>query len=101
MSCDVKKQEQIWRFEIDRPNTGEMTITDPLLDSEARARQRAESEFLENAYIPKQFSFRTYRTDLNLRDEIMIAGISYKIMNMTFTEDENKIVTTVSVKRYD
>ena len=101
MSCDVKKQDQIWRFEIDRPNIGEMTVIDPLLDSEARARQRAESEFLENAYIANRFSFRTYRTDLELRDEIMIAGLWYKIMNMTFAKDEKKIVTTVSAKRYD
>lgn len=101
MICNVKPEVQIWRFEIDKPNTGEMSITDPLLDTQDRSQQRAESIFLENAYITKQFTFRTYRTDLSLRQEVSIAGIWYKIINLTFNADKNKIITTVTIKRYE
>ena len=101
MSCDVKKQNQIWRFEIDRPNTGEMTIIDPLLDGEARAKQRAESEFLKNAYISKVIQFRTYRTDLELNQIVNIAGVPFLIKNLSFVEETDKIVATVTAKRYE
>ena len=101
MKCEVEKESQIWRFEIDRPNTGEMHITDPLLDSEPRAEQRAMSEFLKNAYIAKAIQFNTYRTDLTLNEIINVAGLPYLIKSLSFVINDDSIITSISAVRYE
>lgn len=101
MSCEVKKKEQVWEFNILNGNTGVMQITDPLLDTEARAEQRAMSEFLKNSYANNAFSFRTSRTDLELNQTINLDGVPYLVKSLSYSIDNKKISTTVGVLRYD
>ncbi|WP_297525114.1 hypothetical protein [Sulfurovum sp.] len=101
MSCEVKKKEQVWEFNILNGNTGIMQITDPLLDTEARAEQRAMSEFLKNSYANNAFRFNTSRTALALNQIINIDGVPYLVKSLSYGIDEKKISVNVGVLRYD
>ena len=101
MACTVKPSEQFWTFDIDLPNTGEMNVSDPLLDTIERAEERVRSEFLKNAYVPNAMSFRTYRTDLKLNDIINVGGMPYIVSSMSFSINDRSIVTTVNALRYE
>ena len=101
MACEANKENQVWSFEILNGNTGTMTITDPLLDTEQRAEQRAMSEFLKNSYANNGFTFRTYRTDIELNDTLNIAGVPYLVKSVSYAADSKKITANVKVLRYD
>ena len=88
-------------FELANGKTGEITVIEDLLDTEERAAQRAEAEFLENSYTIATCSFDTYITNFNLGQIISVRGLSYKIMSLSHTADEKKIVTHVEGERYE
>jgi len=89
-----------WSFQILNGNTGEMSISDPLIDSESIAEERAMSEFLKNAYAVHDISFSTYRTDLALNDVVNIASIPYLIKGISTSIDGTSMVSTIRARRY-
>ena len=103
MGCvaDNNGETKVWQFVAMNGNTGEMVITDQLLDTEERAEERAEAELLENGYISNGFTFPTYRTDLKMLDIINIGGLPYKIIAISANVDPQKLVLSITVKRYD
>jgi len=102
MSCNTDLQfSKIWKYQLDNGNTGKMVISDPLLDTEPRARERAMSEFLKNGYALIVISFKTYRTDLVLDETINVGGVLYLIKRMSYNIDAIKIVTTIKAVRYE
>ncbi len=101
MSCDIAKINQVWRFEIGGDNTGEMNIVDELLDTEERAKQRAKSEFLKNAYSVRDITFSTYRTDLSINDTISVGGLPYLVKAINYDVGSTKIVIRITARRYE
>lgn len=102
MAClTTDKTDKRWRFEILNDNTGEMSITDPLLDTQDRAEERAMSEFLKNSYAVNGFTFKTYRTDLVQNQTVNIGGLPFLVKNITYSIDIPEMVTTVTVVRYE
>ena len=90
-----------WKFQIDNGNIGEMMISDPLIDSEAIAAERAKSEFLQNSYKLNEVTFETHLTDFAKNDTINIYGIPYLVKAITTTVDKTMIKTKVKAVRYD
>ena len=103
MSCtdNTTNGIKVWRFQLDNGNTGEMSVNDPLLDTEERAKERAMSEFLKNGYAQNVITFQTYRTDLKLNDTINIYGIMYLVKGKSLLINGVKIVVTIRAVRYD
>lgn len=81
-----------WKFQIENGNTGEMNISDPLLDSEALAQERAKSEFLKNSYKLNEVRFATHRTDLIKNQTISVYGLPYLVKSIS------TVVTALSVR---
>jgi len=91
----------IYRFELPTGNSGVLTVSDELLDTESRAEERALSEFLKNSYSHNNIVFHTYRTDLKLNNVINVKGLPYLVKSLTTTIGAAKLVVTVGAKRYD
>jgi len=91
----------MYKFELLTGNTGVLSITDELLDTQDRAEERALSEFLKSAYANNNISFRTYRTDLKLNDTINISGLPYLVKSIVATIDSTKIISSIVAVRYD
>jgi len=99
------KAEQVplseWRFQIPNGNTGVVEISDPLIDSETLATERADSEFLKNSYKLKKVSFATYITGIALNDIINIHGLPYIVKSITVLIDQVKIASEIQAQRYE
>ena len=89
-----------WKFSIPNGNTGEVIISDPLLDSLTVATERAKSEFLKSSYEIKEVKFTTYRTDLTKNMVINIHGLPYLVKSKTTTLDKVSIKTQIRGVRY-
>ena len=89
-----------WKFQIPNENTGVLVISDPLLDSLARATQRADSDFLKNSYELKEIRFTTYRTDLTKNMIINVRGLPYIIKGISTTITDTSIKTAIRAVRY-
>ena len=100
MGCVIEKEKQAWRFKLQGENTGEATISDPLLDTIDKARERAESEFLKRGYAQISTSFKTYRSDLRINDAIKINGVQWLVKSISSSVDTATTVFTAGVKRY-
>lgn len=90
-----------WKFQISNGNTGEVLISDALLDSEELATERAMSEFLKNSYKHTTISFSTYRTDFDLNMIINVYGLPYIIKSINPHVDETSITTKIGAVRYE
>ena len=90
-----------WRFNLANGNTGALTITDVLLDTEEAAKERALSEFLKNGHQLKELKFSTYRTDFKKNDTVNIRGLNYLVKGITTLVTEKSVVSNVRVVRYD
>lgn len=90
-----------WKFNIDNGNTGELTVTDALLDTVAAATQRAKSEFLKNAYKLKEINFTTHRTDISKNMIINVKGLPYLVKSMSTVITATAIKTKVRGVRYE
>lgn len=90
-----------WLFQIENGNTGEMVVSEALLDSEAIASERAESEFLKNSYKLNEVRFTTHRTDLIKNMTINLYGIPYLIKSINTTINEASIKSNIRAVRYD
>lgn len=90
-----------WKFNITNGNTGEIIISDPLLDTLTAATQRANSEFLKNAYKLKEINFTTWRTDLVKNMVINVRGLPYLVKSLRTVVNETSIKTAVRGVRYE
>lgn len=90
-----------WKFQITNGNSGEMTISDPLIENEAIAKERAKSEFLKNSYKLNEISFSTHRTDIVKNMTISIYGVPYIVKSITTMVDAVSIKTKIKAVRYD
>lgn len=90
-----------WKFQITNGNTGEMVVSDQLLNTESLAEERAKSEFLKNSYKHKQVTFQTYRTDIVKNQTISIYGIPYLVKSISTSINERSIKTTIRAVRYE
>ena len=90
-----------WKFILDVGGDETVTVTDPLLDSEALAEERALSEFLKNGYKLREVSFKTYRTDIRKNDAITVRGVVYLVKSKSTAVDAVKLVTTIKAVRYE
>ncbi len=102
---EIQKSTEVplleWKFQIENGNTGEITISDPLLETEALAQERAISEFLDKSYKIKQVSFTTYRTDLHIGDIINVRGLPYRIKSVTTSINKVTMKATIKAIRYE
>lgn len=96
-----KTESKEWRYQIANGNTAEITISDPLLDTEAAARERAMSEFLKNSYRLREISFKTHLSSIGALDIINVRGLPYIVKSITVSGDKTKIVFTVKAVRYE
>jgi len=90
-----------WRFNLTNGNTGSMTVSDVLLDTEEAALERAKSELLKNGHRLKELEFATYRTDFKKNDILSIRGLNYLVKSTSVTVSSVSIVTKVKVVRYE
>ena len=90
-----------FKFQITNGNIGEKVISDPLLDSYARAEERAMSEFLKTSYKTREVRFTTWRTDLTKNMIINIKGLPYIVKSLSTIITGTSIKTTVRAVRYE
>jgi len=90
-----------YKFQISNGNTGEVIISDPLLDTFALAQERAKSEFLKQSYELGEVRFSTYLTDFVLNQVIKVKGLNYLIKGLTTTVTKTAIKTNVRAIRYN
>lgn len=81
--------------------SGSMSISDELLDTEARAKVRAESEFLRNSYRKKEVVFKTHLTNLNINDVIEVDGLPYLVKRVGILINQKSIVCEILGVRYE
>lgn len=102
---DAYKSQQVpvkrWKFQLENGNMNSMTISDPLLESETLASERAKSEFLKNGHKLSEISFNTYRTDLTKNMIIMVRGLKYLIKGISTSQTDRSILTTIRGVRYE
>ena len=101
MGCTQDVLAKNWKFIIENGNIGVMSVTDPLLDTEERARERAYSEILKNGYASNSVSFSTFITSLNLNDVVEVGGVPYLIKSISYNGDSKKIIVNIGAVRYD
>ena len=90
-----------WRFNLANGNTGTLTVSDVLLDTEESARERALSEFLRNGYQLKVVRFSTYRTDFKKNSTIKIQGLNYLVKDIAIAVIDKSLVAKVRAVRYE
>lgn len=91
----------ILKFSIDNGNTGELTVSDPLLDSVERATERAKSEFIKNSYRLKEIGFVTHRTDITKNMIINVHGVPYIVKSISTAIDDKTIKSRIKAVRYE
>ncbi len=103
MVCDSNRliEAQTWTYEIEKDNSGIVNINDPLLNTDASTKERAMSEFLKNAYVPKVITFGTYLIDLKINDVINVRGLPYLVKSLVTSLIGNVVTTTVRAQRYE
>jgi len=90
-----------WKFQIENGNTGELTKSDPLLDTESLAQERALSEFLKNSYKINEIRFSTHETFMTKNMVINVYGIPYLVKSLTTLITSKSIKTEVRAIRYE
>jgi len=90
-----------WKFQISNGNTGELILSDELLDSEALATQRAKSEFLKNAYKLNEIRFSTHKTSVVKNMVINGYGLPYIVKGISTVVNETSIKASVRAVRYE
>ena len=100
MGCE-NNTDGYWVFEIVGDNTGVINVVDPLLDSVALAKERAESEFLKSSYSINDINFSTHRSDMVLNQLINLEGINYLVKDISYTIDDVSIVANIRARRYN
>ena len=101
MACTDNITDRLWGFEILNGNVSQMSIEDPLLDTQPRAQERAMSEFLKNAYAQILVTVTTHITTINLNDIVNVAGVPYLVKTISTTSDSVKTKVVLGFKRYE
>ena len=91
----------IFRYELATGNTGEKKVVEPLLNTEAKGKERARREFLDNGYRKRNVTLNTHRSDLKLNDIIVVKGLKYKIISIDISSDVAKVVFSIKGLRYE
>ena len=90
-----------WKFEIEEPKGDKTSIfINDLLDSEDRARERAEAEFLKLAYKTKKISITTHRTDIKLNEVYRVGGLPYIVKSIQMSIGVG-ILNKIDLERYE
>lgn len=87
-------------FEIANGGDGTVNIIDKMIDSLAIAESRANAEFLEKGSIKKYITFKTYRTDIAIGQNITVKGMTYRVIEANVNFNENSIVNSIKGVRY-
>jgi len=90
-----------WKFQISNGNTGEVVISDPLLDSYDRALERANSEFLKSSYKMREVRFGTHKTDFTKNEIINVRALPYLVKSISSAIDKVSVKTTIRGIRYE
>lgn len=90
-----------WKFQLDNGNTGVKIISEPLLDTEALAQERAKSEFLKNGHKIKEITFTTHLQTIQKNDTINVYGLPYLVKDITTTIDEVEMKSRIRAVRYE
>lgn len=90
-----------WKFQIENGNTGELTISDPLLDTLPLAQERALSEFLKNSYKINEIRFSTHKTNIVKNMVINVYGVPYLVKSLNTSVTSTSVKTEVRGIRYE
>ena len=90
-----------WEFRLNNGQNGVKEITDPLIDTEEIAHQRANAEFLAGGYLKRKLSLKTHRTDLKIGDIIIVNGLAYRILSVAVRYNGISLVSEINGVRYD
>lgn len=88
-------------FQIENGSDQQLEILDIFINDDAVASQRASSEFLKNSYKDRWVSIVTYRTDIDLTDEVLLAGLPFIVKSVNVAEKGASIQTTIKGLRYE
>ncbi len=91
----------IRKFQIPNGNTGEVVISDPLLDSDERAEERAMSEFLKKSYSLRVVRFETHLSNFTKNQTINIWGLAYLVKGINTSISKVSIKTNIRAIRYE
>lgn len=94
-------QQFIRRYHLDGGNEREMTISDPLLDNDAAAEQRAKAEFLKNGYKLRPITFTTHLTDVLINDIVNVRGLPYVAKSINVTYNGYGFESRIKAVRYE
>lgn len=90
-----------WKYQIPNGRDAEMTVSDPLLDNETVAEERARSEILKNAYKMREVTFETWRTDFTKNEVIIVRGLPYIVKGITVSIQKVITKTQIRAIRYE
>ncbi len=90
----------VFNFELGTGNEGMKTVVEPMLRTRVVAEQRARREFLDNGYPKRYTDIDTWRTDLELNDIILVAGVKYKVELYDILTSGVKTVTNLKGVHY-
>lgn len=90
-----------FEFVLENGKDGITTVSDELLDTKERAAERANSEFLNNAFKKKQIKFGTQRTDLNINTVILLHGLKYIVKAVDVAINDKSIISNITALRYE
>lgn len=90
----------VYEFVFQNNQKGVITVSSDLLDTEARAKQRAIAEFIVGGVEKKEILFSTYRTNINVGDFIVMAGVTYRVMTKMLKVTQKSMITTIQGVSY-
>lgn len=89
------------KFQLENGQIGAMAITDIFINSSTVAQERAKSEFLKNGYKSRWVDLRTYRTDFDLNDVIIVRGLPYLIKSISTVSTSVSTMSNIRGVRYE
>lgn len=89
-------------FEHEGRGTETIEIDNELLNTFDSCKERAEAEFLSQAYIHKIITFDTYHvSDVQINDDISVENNIYKVISVSYNIVGAKASMRVTAKRWD
>ena len=91
----------IWQYFLNNNQTGKKEISDPLIDSEEIASQRANAEFLDGGYLKRYLKLVTHRTDVVVGDVVRVEGFCYLVTSASVRYTAGAVVCDIEGVRYE
>ena len=91
----------MFEFIVQNGKSGEMLITGDFFGDEATAKERAVSEFVDNAFAYEYITFSTYLTNITVGKIIKVNGRSWKVIDVNISADPVKIMSSIKAERYE